>query len=142
MKIKLIDAWFDQATGVSYAQINTDLGIFEGYSLLSEEDKHISSTFAGCQYAETKAIIKYMKSKIKILNIKIKALEDCQKALMNKKDYNHNSVENRTVRKQIFLLKMQRADWIQRKNSLTSKLLDNMMKREELIKKMQKKGDK
>lgn len=138
MKIKLIESWFNEEDGVSYAKINTDSGEFEGWSQLHEEDKSISSTFAGCQYAETKAILKYMKHRIKILNERIKALEDCQRVIMYKKDYEHNSVENRTIRKQIYLLKKQRTDWKERRNSLTFKLIESMNKREELINKMTK----
>lgn len=138
MKIKLIDSYFDEENGISYARINTDYGEFEGWSQLHEEDKSISSTFAGCQYAETKAILKYMKYRIKLINERIKALEDCQKALMYRKNYEHNSVENRTIRKQIYLLKKQRTDWKERRNSLTFKLIESMTKREELINKMTK----
>lgn len=138
MKIKLIESWFNEEDGVSYAKINTDFGEFEGWSQLHEEDKAISSTFAGCQYAETKAILKYMKHRIKILNERIRALEDCQRVIMHKKDYEHNSVENRTIRKQIYLLKKQRTDWKERRNSLIFKLINSMTKREELINKMTK----
>lgn len=142
MRIKLINSNYDEETGISTAVINTDYGQFEGTSKLHEEDKHISSTFAGCQYAETRAIEKYMKYRIKLITEQITSLENCKKVLMNKKDYEHNSVENRTIRKQIYLLNKQKTDWKERLSSLHFKLLDSMEKREQLINKMQKKGDK
>ena len=74
--IKLIYSNFDEDTGISRVIIRTDLGDFEGSSKLHEEDRKISSHFAGCQYAEMRAIIKYMKTKIKIIKIQIKELED------------------------------------------------------------------
>ena len=57
MKIKLLSSNYDEETGISVASIQTDYGIFTGTSKLHEEDKHISSHYAGCQYAETKAIL-------------------------------------------------------------------------------------
>ena len=119
MKIKLLNSNYDEETGISTASIQTDYGIFTSTSKLHEEDKDIVSTYAGCQYAETKAILKYMKYRTKLIKQQIKGLEDCQKALMNLKDYNHNSVENRTIRKQIYLLKRQKKDFENRISSLT-----------------------
>ena len=43
MRIKLIDSAFDKNTGVSYAKIQTDCGVFQAFSELHEEDKHISN---------------------------------------------------------------------------------------------------
>ena len=61
MKIKLIDSWYDEESGNSYAKIRTDYGEFEGWSTLHEEDADLASKYAGCQYAETRAVLKYMK---------------------------------------------------------------------------------
>lgn len=140
MRIKLIDSAFDKNTGVSYAKIQTDCGVFQAFSELHEEDKHISSSFAGCQYAEIKATIKYMKYKIKLLKERIKALENCKKALENKKNYNHNSEENRTIRKQIYILKKDLSKWEQKTKSLHQHMISLMERREKIIKRMQK-GD-
>lgn len=133
MKVKLIYSHFDEESGISTAIINTDYGQFKGTSKLHEEDKNISSHFAGCQYAETKAILSYMKKRIEVIKYEIKSLEKCQKVLMGKKDYNHNSSENRTVRKQIYLLKKSKKMWEDRAESLHNKLLSLMEKREKMV---------
>ena len=139
MKIKLIESNFDRETGVSYAKIQTDYGVFVGSAKLHEEDKEYVSSFAGCHYAETRAIIAYMKHRVKLLNERIESLENCKKVLENRKEYDHNSVENRTIRKQIYLLKKQKAEWIQRISSLSEKLYQMMMQRDKVVIKL--KGD-
>ena len=105
MKIRMIYSNFDEETGISTVTINTDYGQFTATSKLHEEDRQISSHFAGCKYAEMKAIIMYMRKRIEVINYEITGLENCKKVLEGKKEYNHNSIENRTIRKQIYLLK-------------------------------------
>lgn len=141
MKIKLLNSNYDETTGISNVTILTDYGNFSGTSKLHEEDREISSSFAGCQYAEMKAIIKYMKYRIKLINERIESLENCKKVLMNKKDYNHNSSENRTIRKQIYLLKKQKQDFKDRIISLHNRMIKNMEQREKIITKIKNKGE-
>ena len=141
MKIKLLNSNYDENTGISNVTILTDYGEFSATSKLHEEDKYISSSFAGCQYAEMKAIIKYMKYRIKLINERIYGLENCKKVLIGKKDYNHNSSENRTIRKQIYLLKKQRQDFQDRILSLHNRMLKNMEQREKVITKIKNKGE-
>lgn len=141
MKIKLLNSNYDEKTGISNVTILTDYGNFSGTSKLHEEDREISSSFAGCQYAEMKAIIKYMKYRIKLINERIEGLENCKKVLINKKDYNHNSSENRTIRKQIYLLKKQKQDFKDRIISLHNRMLQNMEQREKVITKIKNKGE-
>lgn len=141
MKIKLVDSCYDETTGMSYAKINTDYGEFEGWSRLHDEDRYISSSFCGCQYAEMRAIMQYMKYRIKLLNERIISLENLKKIMQGKKDYDHNSVENRTIRKQIYILNKERVDWKERLTSLSQRMIDNMNQREKIIKKITHKGD-
>lgn len=144
MKIKLIDSWYNEEDGISYAKINTDYGEFEGYATLYEEDKEIASRFAGCQYAETRAVLKYMKHRIKILAYQIKALINCQKQMERRAAYNPQSVEGRALRKQIYILQAERKDWQSRYNSLHEKLYFAMDNRQKIVGKMiadNKKGD-
>ena len=49
MKIKLIESNFDRETGVSYAKIQTDYGVFAGSAKLHEEDKDPLFSI-GCQH--------------------------------------------------------------------------------------------
>ena len=60
---------------------------------------------------------------------------------INKKDYNHNSSENRTIRKQIYLLKKQKQDFKDRITSLHNRMLQNMEQREKVITKIKNKGE-
>lgn len=133
MKIKLIESWYDENDGLSYAKINTDYGEFEGWAQLHEEDNEIASRYAGCQYAEQRAVLKYMKHRIKILAFQIKALINCQNQFEGKVACNRNSVESRTLRKQIFILQAEMKDWQSRYDSLQEKLLKDMSERKTII---------
>ena len=65
-RIDLIKADFDPETGISTTVIETDLGRFIGTSLLREEDKETASSYAGCSYAEFKAIRNYLKARLRV----------------------------------------------------------------------------
>lgn len=141
MKIKMIKSNFDEETGISEVTIATDIGEFTGISKLHDEDRNISSNFAGCQYAEMRAIIKYMKRKIRDLDMQIKGLTDFQSNLKCRNDYNHISVENSKARRRIYELNKQKEIWKKRINSLYEKMLRNMEQREKVIEKITNKGD-
>ena len=142
MKIKMIKSNFDEITGISEVTIATDIGEFSGTSKLHDEDRNISSSFAGCQYAEMRAVIKYMKRKIHDLDMQIKGLTDFQSSLKCRKDYNHISIENSKARRRIYELNKQKEIWEKRINSLYEKMLRNMEQREKVIEKIINKGDK
>lgn len=142
MKIKMIKSNFDEITGISEVTIATDIGEFSGTSKLHDEDRNISSSFAGCQYAETRAVIKYMKRKIHDLDMQIKGLTDFQSSLKCRKDYNHISIENSKARRRIYELNKQKEIWEKRINSLYERMLRNMEQREKVIEKIINKGDK
>ena len=142
MKIKMIKSNFDEITGISEVTIATDIGEFSGTSKLHDEDRNISSSFAGCQYAETRAIIKYMKRKMHDLDMQIKGLTDFQSSLQCRKDYNHISIENSKARRRIYELNKQKEIWEKRINSLYERMLRNMEQREKVIEKIVNKGDK
>ena len=131
--IKLIKAEYNEQTGVSYAKINTNYGEFEGYAKLHAEDADIASRYAGCQYAEQRAVLKYMRHRIKILAWQIQALNNCQNKMEGRVSYNRNSVESRTLRKQIFILKNEKKDWQSRYDSLKEKLLQDMTNRKSIV---------
>lgn len=141
-KIKMIYSNFNEKTGVSVVKITTPLGEFEGTSKLHDEDREISSRYAGCQYAEMKAIMNYMKKRIQILKIELNSLEKHNKSMLNRKDYNHNSMEMRALRKDIYLLKKSIVSWQERLKSLHTHMLNSMTQREKVINRMMtKKGD-
>lgn len=142
MKIKMIKSNFDEITGISEVTIATDIGEFSGTSKLHDEDRNISSSFAGCQYAEMRAVIKYMKRKMHDLDMQIKGLTDFQSSLKCRKDYNHISIENFKARRRIYELNKQKEIWEKRMNSLYERMLRNMEQREKVIEKIINKGDK
>ena len=142
MKIKMIKSNFDEITGISEVTIATDIGEFSGISKLHDEDRNISSSFAGCQYAEMRAVIKYMKRKMHDLDMQIKGLTDFQSSLKCRKDYNHISIENSKARRRIYELNKQKEIWKKRMNSLYERMLRNMEQREKVIEKIINKGDK
>ena len=133
---------FDETTGISTVTILTKIGEFTGTSKLHDEDKNISSSFAGCQYAEMRAVIKYMKRKMHDLDMQIKGLTDFQSSLKCRKDYNHISIENSKARRRIYELNKQKEIWEKRMNSLYERMLRNMEQREKVIEKIINKGDK
>ena len=142
MKIKMIKSNFDEITGISEVTIATDIGEFSGTSKLHDEDRNISSSFAGCQYAEMRAVIKYIKRKMHDLDMQIKGLTDFQSSLKCRKDYNHICVENSKARRRIYELNKQKEIWKKRMNSLYERMLRNMEQREKVIEKIINKGDK
>ena len=142
MKIKMIKSNFDEITGISEVTIATDIGEFSGTSKLHDEDRNISSSFAGCQYAEMRAVIKYMKRKMHDLDMQIKGLTDFHSSLKCRKDYNHISIENSKARRRIYELNKQKEIWEKRMNSLYERMLRNMEQREKVIEKIINKGDK
>lgn len=142
MKIKMTYSNFDENTGISEVIIMTDIGEFKGTSKLHEEDRNISSHFAGCRYAEMRAIIKYMKQKVKNLQMQIKGLEDFQSNLATRVDYNHNSIENSKARRRIYELKKQVVTWKEKINSLTTKMLTMMEQRDKIVETMSRKDEK
>ena len=142
MKIKMIKSNFDEITGISEVTIATDIGEFSGTSKLHDEDRNISSSFAGCQYAEMRAVIKYIKRKMHDLDMQIKGLTDFQSSLKCRKDYNHISIENSKARRRIYELNKQKEIWKKRMNSLYERMLRNMEQREKVIEKIINKGDK
>lgn len=104
MKYKLIDSSFNEKNGVSYVKIKTKLGIFEGIAKRHPKDMDIQSNFFGCKLAELRAIKKYfLKNKKEIKNKQL-FLENLISNLQLLKNYNHNSVETRFIRKQYFIL--------------------------------------
>lgn len=103
MKYKLIDSSFNEKNGISYVKIKTKLGIFEGTAKRHPEDTDIQSNFFGCKLAELRAIKKFFLKNRKEIKNKQLFLENLINNLQLLKNYNHNSVEARFVRKQYFI---------------------------------------
>ena len=110
--IRLVNAqYLPEENGDSVAVISTELGIFHGIARIHEDDRDVESDFIGCHVAESKAYIKYIKEKIKILTYQIKALENYEKLTKNLKEYQPHSRENRKLRRMIRELKQEKTNW-------------------------------
>lgn len=59
--MRLIDASFDPETGKSFALVEYKGKVFRGIAKCHPDDMNEMSKFAGCGYAETRAIIKALK---------------------------------------------------------------------------------
>ena len=77
--IKLLNSYYDEVTGCSKVEIATECGIFTGYAWLHPDDKKVESHFVGCEIAEYRATIQYLKRKSKFLSYRLLALEDLRK---------------------------------------------------------------
>ncbi len=132
--IKLKSAEYDVNTGISTAIIKTELGTFTGTTKLHEEDKDIVSNFAGCEYAEMRAIIKYAKAKIQEQRIKVKTLENAKLTIEQLKGYEKNSPESRQIRKLYFIELNKLNQYKERLEFLKSNLYTQMKDRRQKIK--------
>ena len=141
MKRKIVSAIFDKETGISTVTIETDLGLFTGVSKLHEEDKVMTSKYAGCEYAEMKAYVKCMKAITKNLKLQRKTLSIFNGDLTNMKGYNPNSLESRKLRKRIYMLDTEIKDWEDRINSLQKKMRQKMEQRCSIVHKIINKGE-
>ena len=131
--IHLLNSNFDEETGISSVTIGTDYGLFTATSKLHSEDLDISSSYAGCEYAEMRAIIKYIKKRIEVINSQIKGLGNYQKQLLGRADYNPKSPENIVLRKEIENLNNEKKDWYRKKDSLTNSLIIKMNGRRTIV---------
>lgn len=74
--IELIKSNYDEQDGISYVKIKTNIGNFEGYAFLHDDDKENASKYFGCRIAESRATIDYLKKKIYILNLELDELNN------------------------------------------------------------------
>lgn len=103
MKVKLIKSFYDPESGESYAFVKTKYGVFVGSTKVHEEDKDIASSFAGCSFAETKAIISYEKEKLKEYKNRLNILETLVNNMEKLSLYNKNDASARYIRKQYYI---------------------------------------
>ena len=143
--IKLISAQYlpEEEDKPSVAVISTELGLFDGVARLHKDDEDVASEFIGCHIAESKAYIKYIKEKIKILTNQIKALENYENLIKNLKEYQPHSRENRKLRRMIFELKQERVNWRKSIETLNKTNNEICEEKRKMLKKIEdkKKGD-
>lgn len=141
-KLKTIASSYNPETGISTATVSTEIGIFNGLARLHPDDKEIASKFAGCEYAEMRAILKYAKEKIKIINYQLEPLEKIYNDLKNRKYFKERNTGVRLLQNEIKELKDTRTIiQIQAKN-LADTLQKNINTRPDIIKSIQEKKNK
>lgn len=138
MTIKLLFSNYDKETKISTVLINTDLGIFKGQVILKEEDYDIESKFAGCEYAEMKAIIKYLKEKRKNINIEIKNTNNILNMLKNYKEFNSKSFEFKKINKYLYKLEKDKKNINTKIENLSKRMLSDMETRRTFLEKYNK----
>lgn len=100
--IKLIKANYDEESGMSYVELNTDLGKFYGYAFLNkEEDADIASAYFGCELAEMDATLQYYNHKRFLLAQGLEALYRFRVDLKRNPQYNSESFEFELLEKRI-----------------------------------------
>lgn len=85
---KLKETFYNEETGMSYAELHTELGVFFGTAQLAEEDKNTASKFFGCWLAEMSANYQYYNEKRKRFKAQIAVLDELYNK--NYKKMNHN----------------------------------------------------
>lgn len=142
MKWKIISADFNKDTGISYVKIDTDLGVFEGKSILHKEDEDIVSNFEGCRYAELRAVTKYIKAKIRNQKIKVETLNNLIINMEHLYNYAKNTPEARFTRKQYYLELKKLKDLKDILKRLQNRILEDMKGYRELHTKAMEKMNK
>ncbi len=100
--LKLIEAHFDEESGISCVTLDTDLGKFYGYAFLNkEEDAEIASAYFGCELAEMEATLQYYDKKRYLLAQGLEALYRFRVDLKRNSQYNSESFEVQLLEKRI-----------------------------------------
>lgn len=139
-KIKLDESYYDEESGYSYVLLRTDLGYFLGEAFLSDEDKDIASRYAGCNYAERRAVIKYYRYKVKLIERKLKNLKYSISLLENHKYLNYFAIK--TISDEILSLEEDKDELLEIINMVYTRLTQDMKERPNQIKKINEKKEK
>lgn len=96
---------YDEELGISRATLFVENNLFAGMTFLREEDADVASSFAGCQFAEIKAKIKYLKHLYKRENLKLQAIKNLYHQITQLKEfeYDEHTRTCRHIRKQIHI---------------------------------------
>lgn len=143
MRVKMVDSEYIEEMGYSVVTIATDCGLFTGEAWLHPDDEDHASSFAGCGYAEIRALIKYMKRKAYIADYQLQAVMQIKKDLDNRKYHNENSIEYKLIQKQIYMLEDEKQQFKTHAETLKRKLTASINERDAYLKKiLEKKQDK
>ena len=124
--MKLVNAHFDSETGKSWAVIEHKKTKFVGHAKCHPDDRAEVSKFAGCGYAESRAIIKALKFERKEEIKECEAIRKFVKAVTQYKDFDSTSREARAMFRQLNRR-------IKKVNMLTMKINEEMRNLEAAI---------
>lgn len=129
MKYKIIDSGYNEKTGVSYVIIQSPKGIFLGYSHLHDEDKQWASKYAGCQYAESKAVIKMITAEIKEKKLLCDTFDSFYKELNQSKKFAKDGYTSNKLLEKRKKLRSEYNELIDLRDSIQKNLLNAMEER-------------
>lgn len=145
MKWKIIKSDYNKETGISYVQISTKYGVFEGISKLHPDDKDIASEFEGCRYAEIRAVLKFLQHSNLILSTKINVLQNLLNNFQQRRHYNPQLKENIYLQHEIQLYIKQKGTnkeiMMQLKDMLHNAIGSYRMDREKFLESLNKKKE-
>lgn len=111
LKYKLVGSSFQPETHVSMVTINTDVGRFTGVAKCSKKDYEWESNYFGCELAEIRAGIKYMKAKLREAKAKKKVMQDYYNIVSSMASFNSQSPEMSKARRMLYECDEEIADW-------------------------------
>lgn len=134
--VRMIHADFNYNTGISTVTINSRYGKFTGTARLHPADVDHPSEFAGCEYAEIRANIKYMKARKAECRVQLKTMQDFYNNIASMKNFNPNSWESKRIRKTIYGYEKQIKLWTDRIQSAEKMIRDHINQRDASISQM------
>ena len=106
---------------------------------MHKDDIEYASNYAGCEYAEMRALQKYMKQKAAIARNQLEILYRIKKEIENRKYHNENSIEYKILMKQIYLLEDDKFQCEKNIKTLGERIKLKIELREDVIKRIEKK---
>lgn len=131
---KIIKEEYDTNTLLSTVTIQTDIGIFTGYSKAYDCDCKYPSIHHGHQIALTKALQKFVNKTIKLINKDIALIEKMKKEIRDNQSFEAGIIRSYLYNKQIEV-----AQWYNRQYNLEKSLKDRLQSRDALIERYEKK---
>ena len=90
-KLKTKHMSFDYDTGKAVFAYEYDNHIFEGTAKCHEDDSDFGSELVGLKYAETRALIKYFKFRLRDCSLVLKTLNNLYRNMSTSSDFNIHS---------------------------------------------------
>lgn len=132
---KIIKEEYNTETLLSTVTIQTDIGIFTGYSKAYDCDCKYPSIHHGHQIALTKALQKFVNKTIKLINKDIALLEKMKKEIRDSQSFEAGIIYNYLNNRQIEV-----TQWYNRQYNLEKSLKDRLQSRDALVEKYEKKN--